>query len=101
MLSIQVMVKKNRMKYQNKKNNAMLDGMQIVAVVESDDYGPAVILDPEHISIVKIDGFYIAASRCVFTNQPISCEISAGTASALVRKGVKCISVSSLTENSQ
>jgi len=79
----------------------MVDNMQIVAVVESDDYGPAVILDPEHISIIRIDGFFLAATRCVFTNQPISCEISAGTASALMRKGVKCINVSSLIEKSQ
>lgn len=95
------MFKKNYRKYQNKKNNAMVDGMQIVAVVESDDYGPAVILDPEHISIIRVDEFFLAAARCVFTNQPISCEISAGTASALMRKGVKCISVSSLAKNSQ
>lgn len=78
----------------------MVEGMQIVAVVESDDYGPAVILDPEHISIVRVDGFFLAATRCVFTNQPISCEISAGTASALMRKGVRCINISSLTEKS-
>jgi hypothetical protein len=79
----------------------MVDGMQIVAVVESDDYGPAVILDPEHISIIRIDGFFLAATRCVFTNQPISCEISSGTANALIKKGVKCINVSSLAKNSQ
>ncbi len=79
----------------------MLDDMQIVAVVESDDYGPAVVLDPEHITIIRIDGFFLAATRCAFTNQPISCEISGGTASALMKKGVNCISVSSIIENSQ
>ena len=73
--------------------------MQIVAVVESDDYGPAVILDPEHISIMRFDDFFLAATRCVFTNQPISCEISAGTASALMRKGVRCFQVSSIDED--
>lgn len=78
----------------------MVEGMQIVAVVESDDYGPAVVLDPDHISIVRVDGFFLAATRCVFTSQPISCEISAGTASALMRKGVRCINISSLTEKS-
>lgn len=77
----------------------MVERMQIVAVVESDDYGPAVILDPEHISIVRVDNFFLAATRCVFTNQPISCEISSGTASALMRKGVKCFSVSSLNDS--
>ena len=73
--------------------------LQIVAVVESDDYGPAVIMDPEHISIMRFDDFFIAAARCVFTNQPISCEISVGTASALMRKGVRCFQVSSIDED--
>ena len=36
-----------------------MGSMRIVAVVESDDYGPAVILDPEHISILNIDDFFI------------------------------------------
>lgn len=78
----------------------MVKHMQIVAVVESDDYGPAAILDPEHISILHVDDFFIAATRCVFTNQPISCEISPGTANALMRKGVRCHSVSSIDEKS-
>lgn len=73
-----------------------MGSMRIVAVVESDDYGPAVILDPEHISILNIDDFFIAATRCVYTNQPISCEISKGTADALIRKGVHCFNISSL-----
>lgn len=76
----------------------MVGNMQIVAVVESDDYGPAVILDPEHISIICIDNFFLAATRCVFTNQPITCEVSGGTASALMRKGVRCLNISSLDD---
>lgn len=78
----------------------MVSHMQIVAVVESDDYGPAAILDPEHISILHVDDFFIAATRCVFTNQPISCEISKSTADALMRKGVICHSISSINEKS-
>lgn len=69
--------------------------MQIIAIVESDDYGPAAIVDPEHISVFRFDGFYLAASRCVFTNMPISLEISEETANNLTRKGVRCLSVSS------
>jgi hypothetical protein len=77
----------------------MVGNMQIIAVVESDDYGPAVVLDPEHISIMNFDNFFIAATRCVFTNQPISCEISQGTAQALIRKGVRCFEISSTDNN--
>lgn len=69
--------------------------MQIIAIVESDDYGPAAIVDPEYISVLRFDGFYLAASRCVFTNMPISLEISEETANNLIRKGVKCLSMSS------
>jgi hypothetical protein len=69
--------------------------MQIIAVVESDDYGPAAIVDPEQISVVKFDDFYLAATRCVFTNMPISVEISEETANELMQKGVKCLSMSS------
>jgi hypothetical protein len=69
--------------------------MQIIAIVESDDYGPAAIIDPDHISVMKFDDFYIAATRCVFTNMPISLEISEETANDLIKKGVNCLSMSS------
>ena len=69
--------------------------MQIIAVVESDDYGPAAIVDPEQISVIRFDDFYLAATRCVFTNMPISVEISEETANELMQKGVKCLSMSS------
>lgn len=72
--------------------------MKIIAVVESDDYGPAAILDPGHITITKFDGFYIAASRCVYTNSPITCEISEETALSLIQKGVQCLDM--LSNNS-
>jgi hypothetical protein len=69
--------------------------MQIIAIVESDDYGPAAIVDPEHISVVRFDDYYLAATRCVFTNMPISAEISEETANKLIKKGVRCLSMSS------
>lgn len=69
--------------------------MEIIAIVESDDYGPAAVVDPDHISIMKFDDFYIAATRCVFTNIPISQEISEETAMSLIKKGVKCLNLSS------
>jgi hypothetical protein len=69
--------------------------MEIIAIVESDDYGPAAIVDPEHITISKIDNFYIGATRCVFTNMPITCELSEEIALSLIKKGVRCLSLSS------
>lgn len=65
--------------------------MEIIAVVESDDYGPAIIVDPEHITIFHFDDFYLGASRCMYSNRPITCEISEKTALALMEKGVKCL----------
>jgi hypothetical protein len=69
--------------------------MEIIAIVESDDYGPAAIVDPEHITISKFDNFYIGATRCVFTNMPITCELSEEVALSLIKKGVRCLSLSS------
>ena len=71
--------------------------MKIIAIVESDDYGPAAIIDPDHISVMKFDDFYLAATRCVFTNMPISIEISEETANDLIKKGINCLSMSSDT----
>ena len=50
--------------------------MQIIAIVESDDCGPAAVLDSDFISIMKCDGFYLGATRCVFRGTPITCELS-------------------------
>lgn len=70
----------------------MIKTMEIIAVVESDDYGPAIILDPDQITVFHFDDFYMAASRCMFTDRPITCEISKEIALALIAKGVKCLS---------
>lgn len=67
--------------------------MKIIAIAESDDYGPAAIIDPAHITITKFNGFYLAATRCVFTGSPITCEISETTALSLMEKGVQCLNM--------
>jgi hypothetical protein len=69
----------------------MIKTMEIIAVVESDDYGPAVIIDPDYITVFHFDDFYMAASRCMFTDRPITSEISEDTALALIKKGVRCL----------
>lgn len=69
----------------------MIKTMEIIAVVESDDYGPAIILDPEQITVFHFDDFYMAATRCMFTERPITCEISEEIAHALIEKGVRCL----------
>lgn len=69
----------------------MIKTMEIIAVVESDDYGPAIILDPEQITVFHFDDFYMAATRCMFTERPITCEISEEIALALIKKGVRCL----------
>ena len=71
--------------------NAMIDTMEIIAVVESDDYGPAIIVDPDHITVFSFGDFYMAATRCMYSDRPITCEISDETAHALIAKGVLCL----------
>jgi len=65
--------------------------MKIIAIVESEDCGPFVILDENLISIVKCSDFYIAATYCAFTGRPITCEISDDCAHQLMENGVKCL----------
>jgi hypothetical protein len=67
--------------------------MEIIAIVESDDCGPAVVLDSDYIAITKCSDFYLAAARCVYTHRPITCEISEEVANDLIQKGVKCIDI--------
>lgn len=67
--------------------------MKIVAVIESDDCGPAVVCDSDFISIMKVDGSYIGATRCVYRGTPVTCELSVGDAQKLMSKGVKCIDI--------
>lgn len=71
--------------------------MRIVAIIESDDCGPAAVLDPDHISITKINDVYIAATRCMYRNTPIVCEISKEVALKLMQNGVRCLDFNDTT----
>lgn len=70
----------------------MIGYVEIVAIVESDDYGPAAILDPEQITIFQFDDFYLGATRCVYTDRPITCELTLDTVQSLRAKGVLVLS---------
>ena len=79
--------------------------MEIIAVAESDDCGPFVIMDSDLISIMKMGELYLAATRCAYRNTPITCEISKEQAVDLIAKGVQCLdiekqNISSLNEES-
>lgn len=69
--------------------------MEIIAFVESDDCGPAVVLDSDFISIIQYEDFYVGATRCIYRGTPITCEISPETARKLIKKGVKCLNFQS------
>jgi len=72
--------------------------MEIIAIIESDDCGPAVVLDSDFISIMKCDAFYLGATRCVYNGTPITCELSEENALKLIAKGVNCIELESYTK---
>lgn len=65
--------------------------MEIIAIAESDDCGPFVIVESELISIVKLDDLYLAATRCAYRNTPITCEITQEQAVKLIASGVQFI----------
>ncbi len=67
--------------------------MKVIAIIESDDYSGAAIVDPSYITITKISDFYIAATRCLFSDIPETSEISEEQANKLIENGVKCFDI--------
>lgn len=65
--------------------------MKIIAIVDTEDCGPFVIIDPELISLVKILDYYFVALFCSFTGRALSTEISEEVALKLMKNGVKCL----------
>ena len=72
--------------------------MKIIAIVESDDCGPAAVIDADFITIAKCDEFYLGATRCVFRGTPVTCELSKEDAERLIAKGVNLIEIKSYTK---
>jgi hypothetical protein len=65
--------------------------MKIIAVIESDDFGGAAVIDASYLSITKFEeNFYLAATRCMYTQAPITCEITKEDAEKMILNGVKC-----------
>ena len=62
--------------------------MKIVAIVDSEDCGPFVVLDEDVISVVKCSDFYMAATYCAFTGRALTCEIDQECAEKLIDNGV-------------
>jgi len=67
--------------------------MKIIGIVESDDYSAAAIVDTGFISIVHANECWIAASKCMFSLMPVTCEISEEDAKKFVNNGVKCFNL--------
>ena len=65
--------------------------MKIIGIVESDECSGAAIVDSDFISIIKMNDYYVAASRCMITHIPVTCEISEVDAKAFVKNGVICL----------
>lgn len=63
--------------------------MKIIAIIDSDESGPWVVLDEDSISIVKCSDFYMAATYCAYTGRALTNEISEELASKLIENGVK------------
>jgi hypothetical protein len=63
--------------------------MRIIGIVESDDYSGAAIIDSDYISVVQMNGYWMAASKCMFSHMPVTCEISEEEADKFIENGVK------------
>lgn len=75
--------------------------MKIIAIVESDNYSGAAIVDASYITITKISDFYLAATKCMFSQIPVTCEISEEDANKLIRNGVNCFDLNQTNETVQ
>jgi len=71
--------------------------MKVIAIIESDDYSGAAIVDPSWITITKVSDFYLAATKCMFSNIPVTSEISEDQANILIANGVKCLDMNEPT----
>jgi hypothetical protein len=65
--------------------------MRIVAIVDTEDCGPFVVLDEDNVSVIKCSDFYIAATNCAFTGRALTAEITEECAEKLIQNGVKCL----------
>jgi len=65
--------------------------MEVIAIIENDNSDKSICIHPWQISITKLDDYYMAATRCMVSNQPIVCEISKEQVDQLMQKGVECI----------
>jgi len=65
--------------------------MDIIAIIENDEGHKSVVVHPAQISITKLDDYFMAATRCMLSEEPIVCEISKEDAFRLMKKGVECI----------
>jgi len=63
--------------------------MKIIGIVESDDYSGAAIIDADYISVIQMNGYWMAASKCMFSHMPVTCEISKEQADKFIENGVK------------
>ena len=64
--------------------------MEVVAIIENDDGDKSVIVHPKQITLTRLDDQYIAATRCMNSNERIVCEIEKSVAFLLMQKGVEC-----------
>lgn len=65
--------------------------MKIIAIIDTEDCGPFVVIDPDLINLVKIIDYYFVALYCQYTGRTLSAEVSEEIASQLIDNGVKCL----------
>jgi hypothetical protein len=65
--------------------------MKIIGIVESDDYSGSAIVDNNYITLVQANGCWLAASKCMYSHLPVTCEISEEQARKFIENGVKCL----------
>lgn len=69
----------------------MIMDLDIICIIDCDDCGKSVIIDPTYVSIIQSEDL-MAAALCSHCERPVVESISAELAEQMIAKGVKVLS---------
>jgi len=63
--------------------------IDVVCIAECDECGKFIVIDSEAVSITALEDFFMASTKCVFCEQPITGEIPKELVAEMVSAGVQ------------
>ena len=69
----------------------MIMDLDVICIIDCDDCGKSVVIDPTYITIIQNDDL-VAAAICSHCERPVVESIDAKLAEQMIEKGVKVLS---------